>query len=180
MSTSSDANKPPADLERWKRGDSLTAKKFNEPVDAINRMTRGIALPQQVRKQATGRGSVVQRFKYVSFARDSIICVAWDGTTAGTENVEIARPEDLQRSPLDGQTRNGITYTYSSGFKRTATKGAESEVQIITPSYVAGDIIYGATNIVGQPFKVAAAVGFKTVEWLDINCAGRAWAKEAT
>jgi hypothetical protein len=60
---------------------------------------------------------------------------------------------------------------------RTADDGATTETQVIVPAYVVDDVIYamrgieGGTNVIDDQNE--------SVEWIDLNLDGRAWAKEA-
>lgn len=91
------------------------------------------------------------RVKYGSDQGDYIVCRTWDGSVEGDTDVPVAKPYLCRRSPFDGQTRDGISYEYSSHVRRTASVGEgeeeEIEVQVLTPLYVAGDEILAVRGI---------------------------------
>jgi len=118
-----------------------------------------------------------QMFKVVSVEVDYIVCHAWDGETEGQEAVLVALPYLLRMTPFDGQTRDGITYDYDSEITRTATKDADTEDQVIVPSYIAGDVIFAATGIIGG--TDATGPNSEVLDRQDLNVDGRAWAKVA-
>lgn len=96
-----------------------------------------------------------------------------DGTEVeGTANILFALPWLLRKSPFDGQTYNGVTYTYTGLHVRTATRDTDTETQRITPDYVLGDILYMA-RLVRNGSGVAN--GIRSV---DLNVDGRCWAAE--
>lgn len=94
------------------------------------------------------------------------------------DTVKVAKPYSLQKTPFDGKTVGGISYVYTNNQCRTATEGASSEVQVVTPAYlvksgsVAGDLIYvrwvsNGTNVVGA-------------EYVDVNADARTWIVSAS
>lgn len=113
--------------------------------------------------------STSKQFRVKSVYADLLVCRTWDGADEGGEDVLVAKPYLLRRSPFDGQTRDGISYAYTSHFERTATLDEETEDQVIVPSYVEDDLIYGISNIEG-------GTNVTNAEFLDINADGRAWA----
>lgn len=114
---------------------------MNGLVDAVNRLTAGVNAPSQPRVYGRSGGSPVIRCTIVSHEDDYLECVE-----TGTSNtVYVAKPYELQRTPFDGETVEGVNYSYGSGFaasqERTATSNAnpsEVEQQFITPAYVVG------------------------------------------
>ena len=181
MSLSKDLNKPQADLTVWVRGDSLTAKKLNEPVDAINRMTKGIALPQQVRKTATGKGggAVVAQVQLTALGRDLNMCKLFLNGVASGEAFPVAKPQ-LLRHLADTTTRNGITYTRVNAQQRTATNGTVTETHVVSPAYVVGDVFYAESNLLEGPIKALDSTGtLIDCDWVDQNTDARAWRKKS-
>jgi len=175
-----DANAPIRDVRRWRRGDKITDKRLNEGVDAINRIVGGVKPPRQVaaggRPTVGSSGAKIEQLKVVTIGDDLLVCVPYDSLSADTENpFLVAMPYLLRRTPFDGLERDGITYTYIGSTSRDATDGSDTERQLITPSYVAGDIIYAARNITGK--TDVRDINDVVIEWLDINVDGRAWAK---
>jgi hypothetical protein len=120
-------------------------------------------------------GILGAQMKIASVDGDYLVCHSWDGTSAGTADISVARPYLLRRTPFDGTAgRNSITYAYTDDQTRTATKSGEADItEVVTPSYVAGDIIYAAAGIRGgtdaEDDDAAALV------WLDLNVDQRAW-----
>lgn len=118
----------------------------------------------------------VSQYRIKSVGADHLVCRTWDGTTEGTLDLLVAKPYLLRRTPFDGQTRDGITYTYSSDIAREADDGSTTETQVVVPSWVADDIIYATREVQGG---VEAEGGGEELFWVDDNRDGRAWAKEA-
>lgn len=96
----------------------------------------------------------------------------------------IAKPYLLRRSPFDGETVDGITYTYDTSVagKRSATDGVDTESHLITPDYVVGEEIVAIRNDAnvylyadtdGQPANAPAKA-----RYIDMNTGGRCWAVE--
>lgn len=169
----------PSDIARVAKGERIFANGQNRVIEAVNRLSRGVAPPQQVfsgDKRPVPIG--VRQFKLVSVQTDYLVCNEWDGTTQGDGEYKIALPWMLRQTPFDGQTRNGITYTYASASERTADDGSNTETQVIVPSYVAGDVIYGMKEIRGGTDTEDEAGD--TVGWLDLNIDARAWARQTT
>jgi len=128
-------------------------------------------------EQATGTLNRPQQFRVQSVGNDHITCHTWDGTTEGTVDVKVAKPYLLRRTPFDGETRDGITYTYSSAVEREADDGADTEDQVIVDSYIEDDIIYAIRRISGGTDVTVSTVD---LQWLDLNIDGRYWAKKAS
>lgn len=174
-------NDPIRELRRWKKGESLKARKLNEPVDAINRISGGVRPPRQrmggSRPVNPESLSKVQQFKVVSVQGDYLVCNPYDSLAAATnQTVLVAKPYLLRQTPFDGSSRDGVTYTYTDGTQRSADDGSETETQLITPSYVSGDIIYAIRNISGKTdtYDTLSLI----IEWLDLNVDGRSWAEQ--
>ena len=93
-------------------------------------------------------------------------------TQVGTP-FQVWLPWDLQRATWDGQTLNGLSYTYNGLHQRIATDGEESETQLVIPPYFTGAIL-----IVGKTENGPVAAG-TSADYFDINVAARAFAKAA-
>ncbi len=156
-------------IRRGKRRDKLTAKRWNEPVDAVNQLLRGSGGGRQVSPAKAARPTV-QRFRVVSVGLDVLVCNTWDGTTSGAEAVDVALPYLLRRTPFDGGTRDGVSYVYTSNTERSATDGINNETQIITPAFVAGDEVWA-----DAAWAILGGTGVDGTEWLARNDT-RAWA----
>lgn len=84
----------------------------------------------------------------------------------------VALPFLLRRTPFHGLTVEGITYAYTDIGERTATDAESNEEdQVITPSYYEGE------QIVSARLSARISSGGKLMEWIDLNSAGRTWAK---
>ena len=127
-----------------------------------------------------GGGDGVYRFRLKAVYHDYLECKQLDGTTFAPEvTVKVAKPYNLRKTPFHGKTINGITYTYTGTQSRTKTREGATENQVITPAYQVavpgydGDEIYACKPSGGTGVKIDD----EDVIWLDINNAGRAWAK---
>lgn len=161
-------SQPVPQMTPWKRGESITAAKLNAAVDVLNGLSVGVAPPQQISRIPAGGGSAVQQFKFKSMGGDYIYAAPWDGTTEGAQ-IKVAKPYLLRRTPFDGKSRNGISYTYSADDAREATNGTDIEQQSIIPTYVVGDIVYAARAVIG-------GTEVEDVTYVDVNADARAWA----
>lgn len=116
--------------------------------------------------------SAAVRMRVKTIQGDYLSCLTWDGSTEGTDPIAVARPWDLRRSPFDGQTVNGISYTYTSDVQRTATLTGVSEIQLITPDYF----------VDAEIFVISATTGVTAsgnpVHYLDLNTSARAWYRQ--
>ncbi|MGE4157700.1 MAG: hypothetical protein AB7F75_01230 [Planctomycetota bacterium] len=119
---------------------------------------------------------LVRRFRVQSDHGDHIKCKGLTGGTLDAEMTDIAKNFLCRRTPFDGQVRAGVSYAYVNDSKRTATQGAETETQVIVPSFVSGDEILAMGSIPGGTNVMVSGV---ELLWQDLNLDGRAWAKEA-
>ena len=175
-----ESNKP-SPVPRVNRGEKLSAKKWNAMAEAINRPFSGVGLPRQVRrnKGSVGTGIEVQQMKVAAISGDYITCHTFNGTETGEDEITVAKPYELRRTPFDGESYNEIEYTYSDDVTREADNGSATETQVIVPPYVVGDVIYAMRNITGGTgLAVVMPDGTEEeVEWVEMNSA-RAWTKE--
>ena len=133
----------------------------------------------------------LQRFRYKSMGDEHIIChrvhFSRQGSglltsrvdVEGTEDIIVAKPWDLRKSPFDGKTIDGNLYTYGDG-SEAQTRDVAGEDQLIVPPYRVDDEIF-AVCIGEQVGMLLGPVGsplFGLVMWLDINVSGRAWAED--
>jgi hypothetical protein len=94
--------------------------------------------------------------------------------TPGDAEILVLKPWTLRRTPFDGLTVNGVAYTYSNAYTRSATPtGGSAETQKITPDYFEDAIIYVAHI---NEASVAGVSG----DVIDVNVDGRAWAVPAS
>lgn len=159
-------------IPRFKPGSAtLRASHLNLLVDDANKR-RSINAPVQKQPRGKTGGSPVLVLTLVSHENDYLVC-----EDADTNEYIVAKVYELRRTPFDGETIGGITYTYASASEREASDGAsppELETQFITPAYVVGAEIYA--------IKVQGNTGVETTDsppvpilYIEMN-QGRAWA----
>lgn len=108
--------------------------------------------------------------------QDTITCVTWDGETEGEEEIQVAMPWELQRTPFDGKEWHDITFEYQDAQHREGTvDDDEPEKIVLLPLYVEDDIIIASRAIAGGINTVDQTTDKQTI-WLDANKGGRQWA----
>ena len=164
-------NSPDKKAQRFRKGmKSIPERMLNTLVDGVNRPLIGSNKP----KQTAGFGyPKAHKLTVTSQSGDYITC-----DTPSGKSVDVAKPYLLRRTPFDGETRDGITYTYSSDSARQGDDGANTEDQVIVPSYVVNDIIFAVRNPVGGTGVDDGESPATNITYLDLNLDGRAWAKE--
>lgn len=177
-------DKPTLKMDRFARRQPIKASSLNKMAEGIERISQGIRPGQQVLGGGSLAGETIpiqiRQFKIKSESGDYLICEHRSKGVDGGESIFIAKPYLLRRTPFDDLTRNSITYDYTSDTQRTATKGSDSETQVVVPSYVVGDIIYAVRGVLGGVGTNVTIAEIDTpLDWLDINADGRAWAKIA-
>jgi len=124
-----------------------------------------------VRMPGQGESQSILRMRVSGVQNNHLVCQRWNGTAFSATTENVAKPYLLRTSIT---SRNGITYSYSSAFARTATQGASTESQVIVPSFVIGtDEIF-----VAQVASTGVSVSGTELKLIDINADGRAWAKQ--
>jgi hypothetical protein len=162
-------NTPDRRINRFRKGQTaLSERHLNGIVEGINRLS-GINAPTQKQPRGKSGGSSVEIMTFVAQFGDYLEC-----ENAALETVYIAKPYELRRSPFDGETISGVTYSYTSNSERDASDGVDTETQFITPNYVAGAEIY-ATTPNGGTGVVTEGMSPVAVTYLEMN-QGRAWA----
>lgn len=166
------SNDSPArvDIGRQKKG-----KRTNS--DLINELARR-AEYRQAQAAQTGNATEAPRagfgqtrqFKVVAIFDDYITARTTDGTTDGTAIISIMRPYTLRVSLT---ARGGVSYAKVSSQERIA---GGTEAQVLTPQYLAGDIIYADRFVGGLAETDDLSV---PIRWIDKNVDGRQWAKKA-
>lgn len=141
---------------------------MNSIVDGINKPIIGVNAPRQPKPRGKTGGSPVIILTLVSHEDDYLVC-----EDADTNEVLVAKPYELQRTPFDGQTIDGVTYTYASATEREAV-GGTTEIQFITPNYRAGAEIY-AVRVQGDTGVPSPGSAGDNLTYLEID-QGRAWA----
>lgn len=100
-------------------------------------------------------------------------------TSGDPATVYVAKPYSFRRSVFDGNTVNGISYTYIPVLDgseiadnyRQAGDGNEYEIQRITPAYYQGERI-----LVVDGVNTGVVVDDILLTMVDINFSGRCWA----
>lgn len=181
------SDQPRGPLRPWRKGDDLSARHFQEPVDAIKSMTGGVG---PVNKIGGDKISfLLTQFRVKTIQDDFITCVSWDGEGEG-QSIQIAKPFLLRKTPIDFITSEGYIRTLPNGrankynYLNTQKRKAENifdsedtEIQVIVPAYVEDDLIYCAKGVRGGLDAKNDATDQETLFWIDMNNDGRAWAK---
>ena len=183
------ADLPRGLLRPWKKDDALSARHFQEPVDAINALKSGVAPVSKINGDKIP--ALLAQFRVKTIDDDFLGCVVWDGVTEG-QTIQVAKPYLLRKTPHDFTANGGLTrtlpngrenkYTYLNTQKRKAENASDSddtELQIIVPAYVENDLIYCAKGIRGGIDTKNDDDVEQTLFWIDMNNDGRAWAKAA-
>lgn len=167
------------DMENWKVGDKVFAKKLQQPVSVLKALG-GVTPPQQFIN--SGKSIQMKQFKVVRLDTDVIICHTFNGVEEGEDEIKVAMPFLLRKTPFDSATRldpprAGITYVYSDFNIRVATnEDDEDEAQILVDSYEEGDIIFAMKGIFGGTSLYHDEEKEIPVIWIDSNVDGRFWA----
>lgn len=175
----------PGIFKQWRKGERITAARLDKMSRGIDLLTGGVNPPTQITNAGVGVKTLtkIKRFQVIEVQRDYIDCYPFVGGGNGVDNKQkyrIALPYQLRRSPFDGETRDSVTYEYTSATERTATSGSIEETQIIIPPYVTGDVIFAARGIDGGTgVNVGTTTTPKYLEWQDCNFDGRAWAHQS-
>lgn len=181
--------------EEFREGQRLGAEDLNKILRAIPRSISGAGIDIKrygdrivVENNPINAGQipVVQTFIVVKEYDDVLQCVQWDyaqtivqydpsagGEAAGDLDsiiTYVAKPNWLQRSPWDGQTVLGTTYTYTD----TGERLADTDTETIDPPYFPGAILSAYTGSTGLNSQVIDG-NDSDVTWTDLNEAGRSW-----
>lgn len=109
--------------------------------------------------------------------QDYVECTEWLGVNpaGGAPQEFVALEPLLRRTPYDGNTFGGITYTYTDNFTRTANPGGI--VEVITPPFEIGEILMAVR--VGTTFAIRQnpTSGSQRVQWQMFG-SGRVWSSE--
>jgi len=162
---------------RFKPGDPLRADDLNLIVKSIVKRFSGdkgldvklvadqiiFSLAGQDPRTPIGRQMQVQ-----SDQGDYLICRTLDAAgNVGTGDVNVLKPWILRRTPFEGLTVNGVSYTYSANGTREANG---TETQLITQDYFTGaEITVLELNVI-----VELTTGIFT-KLIDMNDSGRKW-----
>lgn len=109
-----------------------------------------------------GASTPAREYHLKSVQDDYLTCRTWDGTNEGSTDVLIAK-DPKNRTSLTTATVYGIvhTYTYQAGpdannKQRTNNDGTNTEMELITPAYIAGD-----TTICDTIYAIPAKTSLK-------------------
>ena len=172
------------DVPLIKPHDRLTARRMNESRNTLNALLQGIR--SGIFEDDIETPITIRRLRVEIVAGDYLECkmLSAAGGDVGVGRLAVAKPWELRRTPFDGLSWDGYSYSYSSHVERVSTKDSDetTETQVVVPRYVfggtgAGSIIFavkGITALPGVQFGDPAIV----VTWQDMNVSGRAWAKK--
>jgi len=152
----------------------------------LNRGRRGTVLILLPGRKGGSPASPIEQFRYKSMKGDYLVCRTWDGTTEGSSDIYIAKPETLRKTGWHGadvtytieSTAQQITvhYNYVSNSYRVATSAGISEHQEIVPRYRADSSIIYAVEVEGLGIMTEGADPMP-VGKLDLNADGRQFAR---
>jgi len=148
--------------------DDWALQKGSGPMVALKDVPEGLALIP-VRIGGGGGGTSVKAYTVDSVDDDTLWCVPVDDPEA--EPVEVAKPYLLRRTPFDGNTIGGLTYTYSSAIEREVFDGTNTETQHVKEAWLVGEIIY-VVEITEEE------TGLTGITLQDINNSAHAWHSE--
>lgn len=161
----------------------LTARRLNQLGERFTRLERDARTVDLTGRPRGIPKKVAQRMRLKSVGYDYITCRTLDEDgNEGDEDIIVAKPEELQRTPWDGKTIAGVAYTISGVQARNATQSspAANETQVVIPTYQVAVTNYdGSVIFAVKPYGGTGVVDGDgvPVEWQDLNVAGRAWAK---
>ena len=168
-------------LTGWKPGDPLSAAKLQEPIEVLKNIGRVRPGGQVIKEPA--KAIQLRMFKVIELDTDVIKCFTWDGMAKGDDEILVALPYLLRKTPFDkatrvGPDRAGISYEYSDFHLRVATnEDDDTEDQILVASYEEDDIIFAMKGIFSNTSVYHdPGADEEPVIWLDMNNDGRFWA----
>ncbi len=177
-------------FERVKPGGQFSAANVNAQTDALELLTDGGGRPgyygpngeraEMPTTGGTGSTSPVTRLKITVIADDYITCNTWDGTTAGTDPIIVAKPPTL-RSAVTAYAAPGETFncTYdATAATRTATGATTGIVEThkLNVPYAVGDEIFAAVSVGDTGVEITGT----PVTYVDLNVDGRHWVRQQT
>lgn len=167
----------------------------HQPISAPGVLTshtvHGVSFEADVSSRPYGEevpesGSPVEMFVLKSCGTgddaDLLVCRTWDGESEGVTDVYIYKPFKLRNISIRLVGGNTITYTWDATYlQRTAFlnagAGSIAEAQTIVPRYITPYTGYAGDVIHAGKLKYAQTVNLRTIEYVDLNVDGRAWAK---
>lgn len=150
----------------------------------VNQSTDGVTISVEPGgASAPATSTHVEMFLYKSAGTgadaDLLKCRTWDGVVEGPTDVWVLKPYKLRK--INAQIVGGstIVYTWDATYlQRTASIGTSIvEVQTIIPRYIAPYSGYAGDIIHAGKLKYPQTVNLQTIEYVDLNVDGRAWAK---
>lgn len=170
---------PAPDL--WVRKEPIAAEKLNQGVNAIRELQKKIIPPpQQTAARRDGATAAqTKQFQVVAIYGDYVTAYPYAGAPDTSALTYIAKPYQLRNSITLRNGRTYSTFTNASGEQKRLNV-TDSETQVVIPTYLAGDLVYATTNIIGGTDVTISAPNGNTqdVIWVDDNRDGRAWAKK--
>lgn len=122
---------------------------------------------------ALGEAGGAVRLRVHTEANDYLVCHSWDGTTEGTDAINVAKPWKLRHDADNYEDVTSLSTTSASEVDVDDGGGGEdAETWVVTPSYQADDEIY-ALRVPGTGVTVSSV----ELGLVDLNIDGRAWAK---
>lgn len=162
--------------QRTSTGRVIRARFLNELVDAAN-ATQGVRAPREALSTSGPVPMTLRRAEIVTVSVGYLLCTDPDiGQGAEARRTFYVAMPSLFRATA----HDGVTYVYTDGNTRTASKSGETdETHVLTPSYVAGDMITAASPVEFGSGLVGVPTTEDEVELIDLNLDGRQWAKSA-
>lgn len=162
---------PMVPVADWGRG-LASLQKSNDTehaTDSADKFTRDGQVSWLVRKPSHWQ---VLRATVTAINDDTLTCSIVAHGNVEAETITVAKPCTLQRTPWDGETVDGVTYTYSDSQHREADDGGAyaPEDQIVDPPYVTdGPCPEIYVHWVGNQTDIDDCY------WIDLNVDGRHW-----
>lgn len=157
----------------WDRNYGRASRARSGLTVKLDRGPGGIVARAKPGRGGGSAGLKLHRFK--SMGTDHLVCRTWDGTTEGSTDIKIAKPDKLRFS-ITAATIDTVALAYSdydtSAQTRSASDGTSSETQVITPRYLVNDLIWAMTC------TTLVTVTGTVLTLLDLNISARAWARK--
>ena len=132
-------------------------------------------------KELVEAGSGVGMFQVTLVGNDVLVAKSWDGEKVASSEVSVVKPMLLRSTGIHSagtfvQLNGSFSYAYTNAQERVVTNTADSttETQVIVPAY---ETVY-PFNVIWAVKGISGGVNGGEEIWLDLNVAGRAWAKK--
>lgn len=135
------------------------------PINTRKRLENRLALE----RQSTVDPSTIKRYLLRLVSNDSLLVSEIFNGAASDQQILIAKPYDLRRTPFDGETVGAFSYVYSSASARVRTNETTGEIaeQVIQEPYtINSDIIWAAE---------AVSTGVTGTSLIDLNISAKHW-----